>query len=365
MKKIMLHGCTGGKTSNFGDFIFADLIASYIIEQYKNDSVGFFNLSNFFRNNMDNISLNCDMCVAQIDALVYIPGGYFGERDKPTLRSKLWHFRRYFLIGLYAAIFDKPIAIVGVGSTPIKSRILQSSIRYVCNKAKIITVRDEESKVSLQNIGVTNQITVLSDMILSFDKSKMKPIEEAFDVLINTQHSNKKLILVHYNNNVSVMEKFAVSIKSFLENHNDYSVVVASDSVINNESELFEKFKSLAGNFNDNIILYKYNDPWKLCSLIEKCNCVLTTKLHVGIVAIRLGKSVLSFPKHVEKTQRLYSQINESDRCIDIKAARVEDITNLLNKFHNKPIVLGDKVYNDSLNNWDYLEKFLDNLTKS
>ncbi len=170
MKKIMLHGCTGGKTSNFGDFIFADLIASYIIEQYKNDSVGFFNLSNFFRNNMDNISLNCDMCVAQIDALVYIPGGYFGERDKPTLRSKLWHFRRYFLIGLYAAIFDKPIAIVGVGSTPIKSRILQSSIRYVCNKAKIsyhtLTLPKQTLKVSFdQHHILLDQKLVIPDLI--------------------------------------------------------------------------------------------------------------------------------------------------------------------------------------------------------
>ena len=361
MKKILLHGCTGGKTSNFGDFLFTDLIINYICEHCREEKIGFINLSEFFNINMKKLNFHNTMGIKQIDALIYIPGGYFGERDNPTLKSSLWHFRRYFLIGLYMAILNKPIAIIGVGSTTIKSKILQSSIKYVCNKSKVITVRDEESKVSLQNIGVTKPITVLSDMILSFDMNKMRPIEYELEGIINLKDIGQKLLLVHYNNNVKAMEKFANSTSAFLSVHKDYKVVVTSDSIVANENELFDKFKEIVG--SNNIVLYKYSDPWKLCSLIEKCDCVITTKLHVGIVAIRLGKSVLSFPKHAAKTRRLYSQINESERCMDINTARVDDINELLNKYHDKGINISEKVYTDSLKNWDYLKQFLDDLT--
>jgi hypothetical protein len=51
-----------------------------------------------------------------------------------------------------------------------------------------------------------------------------------------------------------------------------------------------------------------------MCSLIRSVDCVVTTKLHVGIVSTSYEKYIVSCPSH-PKTSRFYNQVGLSNNC--------------------------------------------------
>ena len=58
-----------------------------------------------------------------------------------------------------------------------------------------------------------------------------------------------------------------------------------------------------------------FKDIWETAALISKLSAILTTKLHVGIVAYALGVHCESFATH-QKTPRFYKQIGRASQCI-------------------------------------------------
>lgn len=360
MRKVILHGCTNMGSTNFGDFLFADMVYTYVANYNKTGKTRFWQLSDFFRIKIFGSNDIERFNIFQMDALIYIPGGYFGEEQVPTVKSRAIRFIRYMPIGIFAAILQKPIAVIGVGAGPINSLILKKIIRFIFKRANVITVRDEESRQYLSEIGVNSDINVLSDLVLSFDQKLMPALNKSYVEKIDKTMDKRKIILVHYNESIVAERMFAKAVKCFLERHNDYGVIVSSDAVIENEGILFNEYAVAVD--TQHILLHKYKDPWELCSVINICDVVLTTKLHVGIVAMRLGKSVLSFPIHKNKTSRLYKQINEVDRCVPLDAVDENIIIDKLEAYHDKKITINKELHNASSSNWDYLKSFLDAL---
>src|SRR5690606_804405 len=68
----------------------------------------------------------------------------------------------------------------------------------------------------------------------------------------------------------------------------------------------------LAVRYPNRVHMAPYQDPWKLLALISQLRMVVTTKLHVGIVATAVGTLPLSFAQH-HKTQRFFRQIGASE----------------------------------------------------
>lgn len=56
---------------------------------------------------------------------------------------------------------------------------------------------------------------------------------------------------------------------------------------------------------------------WTVAAIIGRCDAVVTTQLHVGIVAYALGVPPCSPSAH-EKTKRFYRQISRSNWQVDI-----------------------------------------------
>ena len=85
---------------------------------------------------------------------------------------------------------------------------------------------------------------------------------------------------------------------------------------------------------------YQYTSAWQLCSLLNRCDLIITAKLHVGIVGSSLGKSCISFPIHAYKTKRFYEQINEDGRCIMLDRANKEVVYQQLLTYYQRPILI-------------------------
>ena len=67
-------------------------------------------------------------------------------------------------------------------------------------------------------------------------------------------------------------------------------------------------------------------------------------KLHVGVVGGALGKCVVSFPVHREKTNNFFKMIAESERCIHVRSLDSQTVYEQLVKFHNKPVHIPEEM---------------------
>jgi hypothetical protein len=79
-------------------------------------------------------------------------------------------------------------------------------------------------------------------------------------------------------------------------------------------------------------VVVPYRDPDQVLGVIKALDLVITTKLHVGIVACALGTSVLAFPAH-QKTRRFYEQIGAADRCLPLHQLAPGDALAQLERF--------------------------------
>lgn len=355
MKNIILHGATNCNSSNYGDYIYGKMIYDYLKKQKVNCC--FYQPSDFFKKNLTNYPKD-NIDLKNATAIIYVPGGYFGEGHNAKLKENIVHFLRFLPIGIKASYKKIPIAVLAIGAGPNKCWFMNMGIKKICKHAKFITVRDKESYNALNKLtkNKANIIESFDYIILNnyITNKKYKQIEE-----IKKNKGNKKILLIHYNHSEIALEKFAISLNKFLVNNNEYYTVITADSILENEDELFAKFNNICNKANYHFI---YDDPNELTELLNICDLVLTCKLHVGVVASLFHKSVVVSACHPEKTKRFYDAIGEVDRCTSLFEASVDDIVELLNKYHNKKIEIPKKLFEKANITKVELDKFLKDL---
>ena len=179
--KILLCGATAG--SNFGDFLFAKLFQDCASEIVGKENVIWYSsfgaYSKFFENNLDNHNR---YRFSQIDAMVYISGGYFFGKDI-SIKNYVARFLRYCLIGLKCILFKKPYIIIGMECGPSNSKLMKKIQSYIIKNARYISVRNQESYEYVRN-------NIRKDVELTFDTALCIP--DSFDDNLSDSFSNKK-----------------------------------------------------------------------------------------------------------------------------------------------------------------------------
>lgn len=356
MKKnnYLLHGATNCNSSNYGDFIYGDMIYSYF-KKNENNNVLFYQPSNFFKKYLSNYDKNKYFKKRDADLIIYIPGGYFGEGPNARFRDNIIQFLRFMPLGIWAAFKRKKMIVLGVGAGPLNNIFMKYGVKKISDFSQLITVRDNDSFKCLKNISSNNNIYEAEDLILTYNVKQSKTKSKQINELLN-RANGKQIMLIHFNHDQIALEKFAKTINFFNDNNNDYYYVVASDSILKNEDENINSFKKLA---NFDFYHFRYSDPYELSSLLYKIDVVLTCKLHVGVVSCLLNKSVIVAACHYDKTKRFYEHINCSDRCLDLNNVNSKDIFKLLLKKKDKKVVIPQKEIEKSNITWDLLKKYL------
>lgn len=361
MAKIMLHGATMG--TNFGDFLFAKLFYEKICEYNKDGETYFYEskyaMSDFFKSRLKYNTSYSKKKLLEADALIYISGGYFGERRKGIKESVL-RFLRYMFVGCCFLIRNKPIAIIGVGAGPLSMAFLRFITKKIFNHASVITVRDEESKKYLEDYHIRNEILVTSDTVQVLSANDFNIF---YDRWVEGEFKSKKYIFLHVNpyknGNELIIEKIVKPLNEFLKNHQEYGVIIGCDQYNQSVEELKKVKKHV---MCDNTLLYYYDEPLSLCSLLNQVDLIITTKLHVGIVGAICSKSVISISGHSEKILRYYQQIGENGRTIPLTDCFNSQVIDLLNKYHDNPIILDSNIIDLALQNFAELDKFLNDI---
>lgn len=352
-KNILLHGATNCGSSNYGDYIYGELIYDYLRDRGINTK--FFQPSIFFKENLIDYEKMKDINRKNLNGIIYIPGGYFGEGHNARFRDNVIQFLRFLPLGLWASYFKIPIAVVGVGAGPNKCRFMNWGIKRICKKAQLVIVRDKESYISLKRLWPKANIVESFDMIVTKQYERKELTTQIEEILKQAQ--GKRILLVHYNHSIEALEKFVEAVKIFLSKNQDYFVVVTSDTMMDFEKEYYQKFKK---KLCEKSACFCYKDPKELTTLLNYIDVVLTCKLHVGVVAATLHKSVIAVACHPEKTKRFYEAIDEGERCISLFDSTSQDILQALEILHSKNINIPAKIVDKANISWTMIDEFLE-----
>ena len=355
MINVLIHGATNWGSSNFGDVIYADQIARFVLDRSNVASVQMAEPSDFIAK-VAPYAISNGLTVSNSDALVYIPGGYFGEGHAAGLLDNLIHFLRFFPIGLRAAMKKTPIAIIGVGAGPIRSSLLKTPIRVICSHAQAVVVRDPESRFALERLGISNVIEAF-DPMLSINLESCRKQNDQFQEL-RRRNPGKKILFVHFNHSELAADVFGDAAASFLEAHPDYMVVTGFDQQFKNPEERMARFLDRV----PDAIAIDYSNPYELIDALKECDLVLTCKLHVGVVAAMYQKSVICAAEHPEKSQRFYDAIGEHERCVSLYESGSSKVKELLDRYEGVPTVISGELYKKASLCWETLGSFLDSI---
>ena len=91
------------------------------------------------------------------------------------------------------------------------------------------------------------------------------------------------------------VEAVITGIEAVMKRDRDLEIVVMSDNVSYDPQLHASRFLA---RYSNRVHVAQYQDPWRLVALLSQLRMVVTTKLHVGIVATAVGTLPLSFPYH-------------------------------------------------------------------
>lgn len=347
MKKILLHGATNCGSSNYGDFIYAFEVYQRLSSDYD---IELYQPSPYFKKYLG-LNEHNSIHIHSADYLIYLPGGYFGEGHNARFRDNLVQFLRFMPFGLMGILFRKHIIVIGIGAGPVNSWFMRFAVRLIGRHATAITVRDKSSYQSMHKLGINNMYDYF-DMILGYPLASQGRFSEQLNQ-IKIFADDNKILLVHYNHSYEAMTKFAKVVNEFIaQSLYKYTVVVSADSILDSENNMYNEFKNLC---HADSIHYIYDDPFEFTELLREVDVVLTCKLHVGVVAGMFGKSVICAAEHPEKTIRFYSYIGESGRCVSLYESNPQQITTILKKYEDDPMLIDSKYIELTMKHWDVL----------
>lgn len=360
--KVLLSGATSG--TNFGDFLFAKMFQKHVADIVGERNVfwndrGYHNISEFYA---QRLNYKGRFKLKDIDALVYISGGYFCGDDR-CWKDYLFRYLHYFHIGVLCLLRRKPYAIIAVEAARSSSFIIDSIQRLLIKKAEIVVVRNQPSMDYVESVigKESGRAFCTADSVFAMERSLFE------DSLIpeDIEKSPYPKLFLHCNptdaQNTRYFDTIIPIVNKFLEQHPDYQVIVSADQY----SSEFSKCGGAGVNIksliqSDKTIVYQYDDPIALCKVLDFCDVIITTKLHVGIVGAHLGKSVISFSGHTKKIARLYDQLGISDRTIPMSELTVEDGYTLLEAKYNKGIHVPQDIIMSAKSNFIHLTNFLE-----
>jgi polysaccharide pyruvyl transferase CsaB len=115
---------------------------------------------------------------------IFISGGGSLLQDVTSLRNVVY----YSGLMRLARLMRKPVVVYAQGIGPLNKKVSQRLARVAVQGARVITVRDDDSKTLLQRIGVTRKIEVVADPVWALQPSSnpVKPESSTWNVALRS-----------------------------------------------------------------------------------------------------------------------------------------------------------------------------------
>lgn len=349
---------------NFGDTLFAYLfyerckkigLEDVDFLQFKfgicdavREEIGYYNKKHYLK------------CL-KADAYIMLPGNPLWGGGSG--RFGYWTRRRYFRYIFTPRLFQlmhKPVYILGAGGGPVMSPWLRAQMIKFLEHAELVYFRDKVTKSTFVDYGVKKEMTVTADAALVVT-ADILPIFEEHDSLEKMCNGRKKMLL-HIPDKEGVKELREIvlpGLLDFLKENQDYVVVISDDNIheLNDyEKDTLKTVREQISEIGIDIYNYQYHSSIQMCSLINEVDCIITLKLHVGIVGVALGKSVIAFPYHREKVDSFFEMIGEPERCVNVRTLNSDIVYRQINKYCEIPVHLRKEIRDVAEKNLSALE---------
>lgn len=334
-KVIAIHGSYFGR--NFGDTLIVSIVKNWVKEASPDALINlpFVNSTQEAQEICGDDKFIVDPALNNCRALVFGPGGYFGEPNGSFIRKQYWYLRNYRRHLGWNGLLQKqsiPYAIVGVGVGPVSNILMRRRIIQLFKGASYVAVRDEMSRDFLVSWGVpADKVSVTRDVALTTKRTKPRR-EKCEKLKVGIHFSGSELTTV------GKMDEFMSFVYSLCR---DYDVCLVEDEP--GQATTLVKGSIFARLSADGLTLpvIKYKNPDTLLGDLQDLDAIITSKLHVGILGYSFGIPVLAIPKH-QKTQRFYSQIKRSEFCLSYDQVNSKSLRSVFELCISSPIVANE-----------------------
>lgn len=227
-----------------------------------------------------------------------ISGGGSLLQDVTSSRSILY----YITIMNLAKLAKKPLFIYAQGVGPINFTKNQKKVQRIINKADKITLRDEESKILLESIGVNKDIKIVPDPVMGFELDDK-------ELNFNNEYRDKNYITISIREwkktSDDFLEKIAKSCDKisnlgyeivFIPMHGELDKI-ASEKVVNlmkNKAHIF----SYDASIEEKILCIKYS---KLLIGMRLHALIFAASVNTPMIGISYDPKIDSFLKLVNQ----------------------------------------------------------------
>lgn len=355
-KKLYIHGSF--MNDNYGDFLLY-YIAKHICDYYSDDIETFSSSVDSSYDHYCSIKRKSKFySIFKSDLVLFAGGGYFGE---PNKRKLYWNLRcliKHLIPAYLISLRKTPYAIIGVETGPLSLRISKILLKKVCNHANVLSVRNIESKIFLESIGVKNKIEVCPDWIMGIEPTLLIDHETNTNQIFKDIPKNSKVLFIHLTTKENEGKSNVIEdLKKYFNENNHIYLLIGCDQKRSTQelrsSELASCFSKERCKF------LKYNSPWELSSVLNRVDAVITDKLHVGIVATLFHKEVVSVASH-DKTLKFYKYIGREEWTQPIAGIKRGETYLKLKHLNYKPIQLNKEFLLKARQNERLLCEFLE-----
>lgn len=344
MKKISLIGALW--TNNFGDLLLARLFADKVAVKC---AVPVF--PSIDRNVASEIGLaRCHQGISEFfksDAAIFVGGGYMSESPSRPLKWAISRWLRIFIYGDMCRILNKPYLVCSVGAGPATTWFAKAMFRRLCAGAVEVVVRDHYSYAFLKDIGVERELLVTADYALTLPKfSSNENADGGIALHLTSKQSELNENIIRTLRHVLQPGRAL----HFIEDHpGEYERVCSVNPSLNS--------------LNLTRVV-RYKNYRALVEELKNIGTVITSKLHVGIVAAVNGRRICSFPYH-PKVWRFYEELERPELCYSGAADSFEHVSEHIRTCLNSaPVILPEAL----LNRLNVAEKslgdFIDSIVK-
>ncbi|WP_162528548.1 polysaccharide pyruvyl transferase family protein [Novosphingobium sp. BW1] len=311
---VLLHGSYFGL--NFGDTLLCRLFSDWIHAADANSRVI---LPRADARNLKLIGSDERGLLAarKGEALVLCGGGYFGEPKSGITRWTARAYTRHMLLANWAAE-RMPVYIFGTGVGPVTNPRMRRDLIALFQRAEVAVVRDQESANFLKEWGVTRDLQISPDAVVTATESDLKKDIEGKDLsMLRFANSEAKTVAVHTEVHASGRDlDIAKDMVARLIAETNHNIVLVTDGRRTFGDSAWHDQVNVPEEAKKRVVKLKYDgDPQSLIAVLNAVDIVITTKLHVGIVRCALNKPVISIPRHA-KTPRFYRQMQLEDWCL-------------------------------------------------
>lgn len=253
-----------------------------------------------------------------------ISGGGSLLQDVTSTRSILY----YLSVISIAKMLKKPVIVYANGIGPINKKLNRTLTRKVLNKVELITLRDFNSKKTLEEIGINANMVVTSDPVFTLEPSDDKRI----GLILKNEKipTDKPLIGIsvrEWKKNQNLIDVMANSIKFINRSYGANVVLIPMHYP--DDLEISIKIAQRANCTNCYVIKNKYSVE-DIMGIIKKLDLIIAMRLHSLIYAATQAVPMVGIV-YDPKVEGLLEMLNVNFKC-DVEKIELSELCSLVDE---------------------------------